>query len=67
LGYSGRHDEGARGAETAGGGRLGSDFAAWQQFEHPVKPGKVTVPGHPGDEVPRGTLKSIRQQAGWKE
>jgi predicted RNA binding protein YcfA (HicA-like mRNA interferase family) len=44
-----------------------SQRGSHRQFEHPVKPGKITVPGHPGDEVPRGTLKSIRQQAGWKE
>ncbi len=32
-----------------------------------MKPGKVTVPGHPGDEIARGTLQSIRRQAGLKE
>jgi predicted RNA binding protein YcfA (HicA-like mRNA interferase family) len=33
-------------------------------FEYPAKPGKVTVPGNPGDELPKGTLKSIKEQAG---
>ena len=33
-------------------------------FKHPIKPGKVTVPGNPGDEVPIGTLNSIKDQAG---
>jgi len=35
-----------------------------RQFEHPTKPGKVTVPGHPADDVPLGTFKSILRQAG---
>ena len=35
-----------------------------RQFRHPVKPGKVTVPGQMSDEVPVGTLKSILRQAG---
>jgi predicted RNA binding protein YcfA (HicA-like mRNA interferase family) len=35
-----------------------------RQFEHPVKPGKVTVPGHPGDDLAPGTERSIRRQAG---
>ena len=37
-----------------------------RQFVHPTKPGKVTVNGHPSDEVPQGTLKSILKQAGLK-
>jgi predicted RNA binding protein YcfA (HicA-like mRNA interferase family) len=37
-----------------------------RQFNHPVKPGKVTVPGHPGDDLPPGTLHSILKQAGLK-
>jgi predicted RNA binding protein YcfA (HicA-like mRNA interferase family) len=35
-----------------------------RQFVHPTKPGKATVNGHPSDEVPTGTLKSILKQAG---
>ncbi|WP_411833253.1 type II toxin-antitoxin system HicA family toxin [Pseudoxanthomonas mexicana] len=35
-----------------------------RQFKHPVKPGRVTVPGKPGDDVPPGTLNSIFKQAG---
>ncbi|MGA2534506.1 MAG: type II toxin-antitoxin system HicA family toxin [Terracidiphilus sp.] len=35
-----------------------------RHFKHPEKPGKVTVPGHPSDEVTPGTLKSILKQAG---
>ena len=26
----------------------------------------VTIPGHPGDDVPDGTLKSIRKAADWR-
>jgi predicted RNA binding protein YcfA (HicA-like mRNA interferase family) len=36
-----------------------------RQFVHPTKPGKVTVPDHPGDVKP-GTLHSIWKQAGLK-
>lgn len=35
-----------------------------RQFKHPVKTGKVTVPGKLSDELAPGTLKSIRKQAG---
>jgi len=37
------------------------------QFKHPVKPGRVTVPGKPSDELAPGTLNSIRKQAGFKK
>ena len=37
-----------------------------RQFKHPVKPGRVTVAGKPGDDVPTGTLNSILKQAGLK-
>ena len=33
-----------------------------QQFKHPEKTGKVTVP-HPKKDLPKGTLKSIEKQA----
>jgi predicted RNA binding protein YcfA (HicA-like mRNA interferase family) len=32
-------------------------------FKHPAKPLVVTVPGHPGDDLPSGTLKSILNEA----
>lgn len=32
-------------------------------YIHPSKPGKVTIPKHPGDLDPR-TIKSILKQAG---
>ncbi|MBM4124518.1 MAG: type II toxin-antitoxin system HicA family toxin [Nitrospira sp.] len=34
-----------------------------RQFKHPVKPGRVTVAGHPSKDVPPGTLSSIFKQA----
>jgi predicted RNA binding protein YcfA (HicA-like mRNA interferase family) len=37
-----------------------------RQFVHSTKPGKVTVHGHPSDEVAPGTLRSIMKQAGLK-
>ena len=38
-----------------------------RQYIHPTKPGTVTVPGHPKDDVPPGTLNSILKQAGLKK
>ena len=35
-----------------------------RQYKHAEKPGRVTIPGHPGDDVMPGTLKSILTQAG---
>lgn len=35
-------------------------------FKYPTKPRIVTVAGHPGIDVPRGTLNSILKQAGLK-
>lgn len=37
------------------------------QLKHPVKRGRVTVPGWPGDDLARDTLKSILKQAGLDE
>lgn len=34
-----------------------------RQFEHPSKPGTVTVAGKEGDEIDTGTLRSIFDQA----
>jgi predicted RNA binding protein YcfA (HicA-like mRNA interferase family) len=38
-----------------------------RQFKHPSKPGRVTVPGKPSDELAPGTLNSIRKHAGFKK
>ncbi|MDN5871932.1 MAG: type II toxin-antitoxin system HicA family toxin [Nitrococcus sp.] len=37
-----------------------------RQFKHPSKPGRVTVPGKPNDDLASGTLSSILKQAGLK-
>jgi len=34
-----------------------------RQFQHPCKPGTVTVAGKLSVEIPPGTLKSIQKQA----
>ncbi|NIP17231.1 MAG: addiction module toxin, HicA family [Xanthomonadales bacterium] len=37
-----------------------------RQFKHDARPGRVTVPGKPGDDLAPGTVNSIFKQAGWK-
>ncbi len=37
-----------------------------RQYKHPAKKGRVTIAGHPGDDVDPGTLASILKQAGLK-
>ena len=34
-----------------------------RQYKHPTKPGLVTIAGHPGKEMPPGTLLSVLKQA----
>jgi len=34
-----------------------------RQYKHPRKPGRVTVPGKPADDLAPGTLSSIIKQA----
>jgi len=34
-----------------------------RQFKHDVKSGRVTIGGHPGDDMPLGTLASVLRQA----
>jgi predicted RNA binding protein YcfA (HicA-like mRNA interferase family) len=38
-----------------------------RQFKHATKPGRVTVPGKPSDDLPPGLLNSILKQSGLKE
>ncbi|GHH59776.1 addiction module toxin, HicA family [Lentzea cavernae] len=35
-----------------------------RQFHHPSKPGTVTIAGKPSTDLPIGTERSIRKQAG---
>ncbi len=34
-----------------------------RQFKHSDKPGRVTIAGHPGDDLAPGTLNSVLKQA----
>lgn len=38
-----------------------------RQYKHPIKPGRVTIAGHPGDDLAPGTLNSVLKQAKLKE
>lgn len=38
-----------------------------RQFKHPIKTGRVTVPGKPSHDLPIGTLNSIFRQARLKK
>jgi predicted RNA binding protein YcfA (HicA-like mRNA interferase family) len=38
-----------------------------RQLKHSTKPGRVTVPGKPSDDVAPGTSNSILKQAGLKK
>jgi predicted RNA binding protein YcfA (HicA-like mRNA interferase family) len=37
-----------------------------RQYKHPARAGRVTLPGHPNDDLPLGTLNSVLKQAGLK-
>ncbi len=37
-----------------------------RQFKHPLKVGRVTVAGHPSEEMAKGTFNNILKQAGLK-
>lgn len=37
-----------------------------RQFKHREKPGRVTVSGNLGDDMPKGTFASVKRQAGLK-
>lgn len=38
-----------------------------RQFRHSSKPGRVTVPGKPSDDLAQGTLNSILKQSGLRK
>jgi predicted RNA binding protein YcfA (HicA-like mRNA interferase family) len=46
---------------------LAATRGSHRQFKHPARPGRVTVPGKPGDELAPGTLNSILKQSGLKK
>jgi predicted RNA binding protein YcfA (HicA-like mRNA interferase family) len=39
----------------------------YRQYKHSSKPGRVTLPGHPNDDLPPGTLNTVLKQAGLKQ
>ena len=50
-----------------GGWFLITTVGSHRQLKHPTKPGRVTVSGHPSDDIHPKTLKSILTQAGLKK
>ena len=38
-----------------------------RQYKHAAKSGRVTIAGHPGDDLAPGTLNSVLKQARLKE
>lgn len=46
------------------GWQLVATRGSHRQYKHPVKAGRVTVPGKPGDDLAPGTLNSILKQSG---
>jgi predicted RNA binding protein YcfA (HicA-like mRNA interferase family) len=49
------------------GGYLVATRGSHRQFKHSTKPGRVTVPGKPNDDLAPGTLNSFLKQAGLKK
>lgn len=49
----------------ADGWRFKGQVGSHRHYEHPTKPGKVTIPFHSGD-IPKKVEKSILRQAGLK-
>ena len=50
----------------ADGWLLVSTRGSHRQFKHSSKPGRVTIPGKPSDDLAPGTWNSIQKQAGLK-
>ena len=48
------------------GWKLVATKGSHRQFAHASKPGRVTVPGKPSDDLAIGTLNSVLKQAGLK-
>lgn len=46
------------------GWKLVDQKGSHRQYRHPTKPGRVTVSGALGDDVPIGTLKGVQRQSG---
>lgn len=48
------------------GWALVSQEGSHRQFKHASKTGRVTVSGNLGDDMPKGTLASVKRQSGLK-
>jgi predicted RNA binding protein YcfA (HicA-like mRNA interferase family) len=46
---------------------LAATRGSHRQFKHSTKPGRVTIPGKPADDLAAGTLKSILRQSGLRK
>ncbi|MBI5908355.1 MAG: type II toxin-antitoxin system HicA family toxin [Betaproteobacteria bacterium] len=46
---------------------LAATRGSHRQFKHSSKPGRVTVPGKPSDDLAPGTLNSILKQSGLRK
>lgn len=42
---------------------LAATRGSHRQYKHPEKTGRVTIAGHPGDDLAPGTLNSVLKQA----
>jgi predicted RNA binding protein YcfA (HicA-like mRNA interferase family) len=49
------------------GWRLVYYTGSHRQYRHFIKPGRVTLAGHPNDDLAPGTLKSVLRQAGLRK
>ena len=49
------------------GWRLARTRGSHRHYHHPDKPGTVTVPGHPSDDLHPKTCRAILRQAGIQE
>ena len=54
----------ARRAIMGDGWRLSRTRGSHEQYEHPTKPGMVTIPAHAGVTLNPKTIKSVIAQAG---
>ena len=48
----------------ADGWALVTTKGSHRQFKHPQRPGRVTISGHFGDEMPKGTFASVKTAGG---
>ena len=46
---------------------LAATRGSHRQFKHARKTGRVTIAGHPGDDLAPGTLNSVLKQAGLRK